>query len=154
MTIKEISNYLNIKERNYMEDKILKIGSNELELVDFRLFGIDNKGNIYERIYGINVTKVKEIIKMPEITKLPGNEIIEGIFDLRGIPIPVIDLAKWLNIEVPVEKMMEIKKRVIITEFNNTLIGFIVHDAKKLEDFLKKILKLQHLLVIIKILVF
>ena len=116
-----------------VEDKNLKVGSNELELVDFRLFKKEPDGSIYEGIYGINVAKVREIIKMPELTELPGSEdYIEGIFDLRGVVVPVVDLAKWMGIEVPSEDEAPIKKRVIITEFNNILIGFIVHDAKRI----------------------
>jgi len=116
-----------------MDDKTLKVGSNELELVDFRLFKKELNGEIYEGIYGINVAKVREIIKMPKLTELPGSEdYVEGIFDLRGIVVPVIDLAEWMGINVPDEKEAPIKKRVIITEFNNILIGFIVHDAKRI----------------------
>ena len=116
-----------------MEDKTLKVGSNELELVDFRLFKKELDGKVYEGIYGINVAKVREIIKMPKLTELPGSEdYIEGIFDLRGIVVPVIDLAKWMGITVPDENEVPIKRRVIITEFNNILIGFIVHDAKRI----------------------
>jgi two-component system chemotaxis response regulator CheV len=116
-----------------MEDKTLKVGSNELELVDFRLFKKEPDGSIYEGIYGINVAKVREIIKMPELTELPGSEdFVEGIFDLRGVVVPVVDLAKWMGINVPDENEAPIKKRVIITEFNNILIGFIVHDAKRI----------------------
>jgi two-component system chemotaxis response regulator CheV len=116
-----------------IEDKTLKVGSNELELVDFRLFKKEPDGSIYEGIYGINVAKVREIIKMPELTELPGSEdFVEGIFDLRGVVVPVVDLAKWMGINVPSEDEAPIKKRVIITEFNNILIGFIVHDAKRI----------------------
>jgi len=116
-----------------IEDKRLKVGSNELELVDFRLYKKEPDGSIYEGVYGINVAKVREIIKMPELTELPGSEdYIEGIFDLRGVVVPVVDLAKWMGIQVPDEKEAPIKKRVIITEFNNILIGFVVHDAKRI----------------------
>jgi two-component system chemotaxis response regulator CheV len=115
------------------DDRTLKVGSNELELVDFRLFKKEPDGSIYEGIYGINVAKVREIIKMPELTELPGSEdFVEGIFDLRGVVVPVIDLAKWMKIQVPSEDEAPIKKRVIIAEFINMLIGFIVHDAKRI----------------------
>jgi len=111
-------------------DNSLKVGSNEMELVDFRILKEEN-GEIYEGIYGINVSKVREIIKMPILTELPGTpEYIEGIFDLRGIVIPVVDLASWMGITTP-DSSNE-KRRVIITEFNNILIGFIVHEAKRI----------------------
>lgn len=112
------------------EDNMLKSGSNEMELVDFRILKQD-KDRIYEGIYGVNVSKVKEIIKMPTLTELPGvPEYIEGIFDLRGVVIPVINLAKWMGIIEP--KDQDIKPRVIIAEFSNIYIGFIVHEARRI----------------------
>ncbi len=109
---------------------ILQVGTNELELVDFRIFKEEN-GEIYEGIYGINVSKVREIIKYPKLTELPGvPDFIEGIFDLRGIVIPVVDLARWMGITPPKEQ--QIHPRVIIAEFNNILIGFVVHEAKRI----------------------
>ena len=111
-------------------DKELRVGSNEMELVDFRILKQEEDG-IYEGIYGINVSKVREIIKLPKLTDLPGTpEFIEGIFDLRDVVIPVVNLAKWMGVKVP--KEAEEQARVIITEFNNVLIGFIVHDAKRI----------------------
>lgn len=112
------------------DESILKTGSNEMELVDFRIFK-QGKDKVYEGIYGVNVAKVKEIIKMPNLTELPGvPEYIDGIFDLRGIVIPVINLAKWMNITEP--KECNIKPRVIIAEFSDIFIGFIVHEAKRI----------------------
>ena len=112
------------------DDNILKTGSNEMELVDFRILK-QGKDAVYEGIYGVNVAKVKEIIKMPNLTELPGvPDYIEGIFDLRGVVIPVINLAKWMHIEEPKEAIL--KPRVIIAEFSNIFIGFIVHEAKRI----------------------
>ncbi|MEK6658346.1 MAG: chemotaxis protein [Campylobacterota bacterium] len=108
----------------------LKVGSNEMELVDFRIFKQEKSG-VYEGIYGVNVSKVREIIKLPKLTELPGTpEFIEGIFDLRSIVIPVVNLAKWMKITEP--EGIEKNSRVVITEFNNVLIGFIVHEAKRI----------------------
>ncbi len=109
---------------------VLQVGSNEMELVDFRIFKKDGD-KVYEGIYGVNVVKVREIIKIPNITEIPNvPEFVEGIFDLRGVVIPVINLAKWMGIEVPED--IDIKPRVLIAEFNSMLIGFIVHEAKRI----------------------
>ena len=111
-------------------DNSLKVGSNEMELVDFRIYKKEGD-KIYEGIYGINVSKVREIIKVPKLTELPGTpDYIEGIFDLRDVVIPVVNLAKWMGIEEPEDAKKN--ARVIITEFNNVLIGFIVHEAKRI----------------------
>jgi two-component system chemotaxis response regulator CheV len=113
------------------DDDMLKVGSNEMELVDFRILRQDSDGSVYEGIYGVNVVKVREIIKIPTLTELPNTpEYIEGIFDLRGVVIPVINLARWMGINEPSAE--KIKPRVIISEFNGILIGFIVHEAKRI----------------------
>ncbi len=114
-----------------MDDNSLKVGSNEMELVDFRILKQEDDGKVYEGIYGINVSKVREIIRVPFLTELPGTpEFIEGIFDLREVVIPVVNLAKWMGITEPEDAHKN--ARVIITEFNNVLIGFIVHEAKRI----------------------
>jgi two-component system chemotaxis response regulator CheV len=114
-----------------MNENSLKVGSNEMELVDFRILKQEENGEVYEGIYGINVSKVREIIRVPVLTELPGTpEFIEGIFDLRSVVIPVVNLAKWMRITPP--DSIENSSRVIITEFNNVLIGFVVHEAKRI----------------------
>ena len=111
-------------------DNVLKVGTNEMELVDFRILKQED-GYVYEGIYGVNVAKVREIIKKPKLTELPGvPHFVEGIFDLRGVVIPVVNLATWMGIESP--EGVEANTRVIIAEFNNILIGFVVHDAKRI----------------------
>jgi two-component system chemotaxis response regulator CheV len=112
------------------DDDVLKVGSNEMELVDFRILK-QEEDKVYEGIYGVNVAKVREIIKIPKLTELPGvPDYIEGIFDLRGVVIPVVNLARWMQIkEPPIE---DLKPRVVITEFSDILIGFIVHEAKRI----------------------
>jgi two-component system chemotaxis response regulator CheV len=68
---------------------------------------------------------------MPNLTELPGSPAyIDGIFDLRGVVIPVVNLAKWMDLKEP--KDNNIQLRVIITEFNNLLIGFAVHEARRI----------------------
>ncbi len=114
------------------EDRIdiLQVGTNQMELVDFRMYELRENGEIYEGIYGINIAKVKEIIKYPNLIKIPSKDsLIEGIYNLRGEVIPIVSLAKWLGINEP----PNIKtKKVIITIFNNITVGFIVHDAKRI----------------------
>jgi two-component system chemotaxis response regulator CheV len=112
------------------DDDVLKVGSNEMELVDFRILKQEDD-KVYEGIYGVNVAKVREIIKIPKLTELPGvPDYIEGIFDLRGVVIPVVNLAKWMEIKEPPAD--QLKPRVVITEFSDILIGFIVHEAKRI----------------------
>lgn len=112
------------------DENVLKVGTNEMELVDFRIFKYEGD-EVYEGIYGVNVAKVREIIRVPKLTELPGTpDFIDGIFDLRGVVIPVVNLARWMGVSSPDEA--DKNARVIITEFNNILIGFVVHEAKRI----------------------
>ncbi|RDU61077.1 chemotaxis protein CheV [Helicobacter marmotae] len=110
---------------------IKRIASNEIELVDFRIYE-DKDGETYEGVYGINVVKVSGINEYPqEIFETPGSpDYMLGMFDLRGDILPLIDLARWMNIK-PKEDM-KYQKKVIVTEFNNKQLGFVVHAARRL----------------------
>ena len=85
------------------EERMLQIGSNKFELVDFRLkdypVGADmSHPNAYEGIYGINIAKVREINKISQFTKMPNShECIEGLLELREEAIPIVNLAKYLG---------------------------------------------------------
>ncbi len=108
---------------------VMRTGTNQIELVDFRMYE-ERKDGIYEGIYGINIAKVKEIIRYPKIVKVPSkDQLLEGIYNLRGEVIPIVSLARWLDIKEPPNITT---KKVIITLFNNITVGFIVHDAKRI----------------------
>ena len=50
---------------------LLESGTNELEIVEFRLNSVNSQGLATVQSFGINVAKVREIVRMPQITKLP-----------------------------------------------------------------------------------
>lgn len=103
---------------------------NEIALIDFRIFE-SRENESYEGIYGVNVAKVQSIIEWPEeLFDVPASpDYVLGLFDLRGLIIPLIDLSKWLNITPDTQKH---RKKVIISEFNNVKIGFVVHDVNRI----------------------
>jgi len=50
--------------------------------------------------YGLNIMRVREIILMGEITKIPeAPSYIEGLINLRGKVIPILDLRKRFGLE-------------------------------------------------------
>lgn len=64
------------------------------EALDVNLACFEVRG----QLYAVPVTNVREIVRFMEITPLPNApELIEGVIDLRGAVIPVMDLAKVLN---------------------------------------------------------
>ncbi|KAA3656814.1 MAG: chemotaxis protein CheW, partial [Calditrichaeota bacterium] len=113
-------------------DILLESGTNELELIEFLLKYPDEYGNMIEQPFGINVAKVREIIRIPKITKLPSQHAsVLGIFKLRNELIPVMNLADWLfNYDYCDEK-----QKLIVSEFNTIKVGFIVHDVNRIHRF-------------------
>lgn len=116
-----------------LDSLILQVGTNQMELVDFRMFQEEDNGVIREGIYGVNVSKVIEIIRMPtNLTPVPdSNPFQSGIINLRGQVIPVISLAKWMKIREP-ENIETKNKQIIVTEFSSVRLGFIVHKASQI----------------------
>ena len=109
--------------------KILETGSNELEIIEFRMYEDIGNGEVYEWILGVNVAKVKEVILRPEnIIKSPGMPPeVEGMAKIREEIVPIVNLAKWMKINEASKG-----KYVIVMEFLREIIGVIVHDAKRI----------------------
>jgi two-component system, chemotaxis family, chemotaxis protein CheV len=107
--------------------KPLEVGQNQLELLEFSIDEINASGNPYRGLYGINVYNVRHVIPMPAITPVPlQSACIEGVFHFRGENIPLVNLARYLDVK---ENPATVEKMVIIAEFNNLQVGFIVHGA-------------------------
>lgn len=95
-------------------------GTNKLEILMFTL-GLDKRTG-REETFGINVFKVREVMRIPPITRAPEMpEAVEGMVSLRGSLVPVIDLAKYAGIQT--EEKADI---MIVTEYNGHTQGFLV----------------------------
>ena len=74
--------------------------------------------------YGVEVLKVREIIRMPTITKMPNvPQHVEGIINLRGKVIPVISMRRRFSL---MECENGSQTRIIIMDVCGTMTGFIV----------------------------
>lgn len=99
-------------------------GHNRLELL---LFGLGTKQR-----YGINVFKVREVIRCPSLSPVPeANAAIKGIADIRGMTITIIDLAESVGLPGIAEDKIE-ESFVVITEYNRTVQGFLVHSVDRI----------------------
>lgn len=79
--------------------------------------------------YAIDIMAIEEILRMTEITPVPkAPEFIEGIVNIRGRVIPVVDLKKKLNIGTVTNSQTS---RIIITNINNKKIGFLVDEVEE-----------------------
>jgi purine-binding chemotaxis protein CheW len=74
--------------------------------------------------YGVEVLKVREIIRMPTITKMPNvPQHVEGIINLRGKVIPIISMRRRFGL---MENENNSNTRIIIMDVVGSLTGFIV----------------------------
>ncbi|MGV3463885.1 MAG: chemotaxis protein CheW [Heyndrickxia sp.] len=102
-------------------DILLKNLIDEVEIIEFQLQ--NNK-------FGIDVIKVKEIIQPLPVTFIPhAHPYMEGIVQLRGEVLPVIDLAKVLDIGRSEDKLNE---KYIVSEFKQGKVIFHVHEVSKI----------------------
>ena len=87
----------------------------ELQLVTFRLANEE---------YGLPITKVREINRLVPVTKLPQTpSFMEGIINLRGIIIPVIDLRKRFEMSIADH---DDDTRIIIVDISGQIVGVTV----------------------------
>lgn len=94
--------------------------SGELQLVSFSLG---------EEEYGINILKVREIDRMMEITRTPeAPPFVEGVVNLRGKVIPIVDLRGRFGLE---GKAHDKNTRIIMVELAGNVVGFIVDAVRE-----------------------
>ena len=108
---------------------LLESGTNEIEIMEFMIYG---------ELYGINVAKVTEIMMSDKVKPIPhSHPVVEGIFKPRETVLTVIDLPKYLTGR---ESEKDEKDLFIVTNFNNTFqnssiaIKLFFHTSKYSKD--------------------
>lgn len=104
---------------------LLDAGTNELEILVFRLEGI---------WFGVNVAKVREVIRPATTVSAPHQHpSVTGMFNIRGVVLPVVDLGKNLELRGGFDTLgAGTEGRVIIMEFNGLRTGFLVDDVEQI----------------------
>ncbi len=91
-----------------------------LQLVTFKLGSEE---------FGVDILKVQEINKMMSITKIPNApNFIEGVINLRGKIIPIVDLRKRLGFK---NQEYDKSTRIIVVELDGLVLGFIVDSVSE-----------------------
>ena len=92
-------------------------GSNKMEIL---LFSLGTR-----ETFGINVFKVREVMRTPPITSAPDMPAsVEGMVSLRGVLVPVVDLAKYAGIDTDSPRSI-----MIVTEYARHTQGFLVENV-------------------------
>ncbi|MFH1577800.1 MAG: chemotaxis protein CheW [Candidatus Omnitrophota bacterium] len=105
--------------------------SKEFQLVVFK---------IGDEEFGVDISQVREIVRLLEITYMPkAPEFVEGVVNLRGQIVAIIDLAKRLGIT---SRPRGETTRIVVIEIGENIVGMIVDSvsevlrlsAKDIED--------------------
>lgn len=105
-----------------MQTSIDKSGTKE-ELLQFVTFSLNNEE------YAVDILNVQEINRITEITEVPNSpHYIEGVINLRGKVIPVLNLRKKFGFQ---ESPLDNTSRIIIMEVNGITCGMIVDSVSE-----------------------
>ena len=114
-----------------MAENIAATSKQEAEDLLMQLVGF----KIGKELFGVDILMVQEIIRAAPITPVPNSpDFVEGVINLRGNILPVIDLRKRLNLltdEIDLEDTW-----ILILDIQNKVTGFIV-------DSVTEVLKIQ-----------
>lgn len=106
-----------------IDERTKLAGTNKLEILLFFL-GVDPRTGRRET-YGINVFKVREVMRTPPITAAPEMPAaVEGMVSLRGALVPVVDLAKYAGVGTDTPRDI-----MIVTEYAGHTQGFLVESV-------------------------
>lgn len=79
--------------------------------------------------FGVEILEVREINRMMEITRVPhAPDFVEGVINLRGQVIPVVDLRKRFGLQA-VER--DKSARIVVVELGDRVVGFLVDSVNE-----------------------
>lgn len=89
--------------------------------------------NIGSEKFGVEILMVQEIIMMSDITEIPNApDFVEGVINLRGNIIPVLDLRKRLRLRgAPARPQRDPGTRILVVDIDEKITGFIVDAVAK-----------------------
>ena len=74
--------------------------------------------------FGVDILKVQEINRMLAVTRVPNSpEYIDGVINLRGKVIPIIDLRRRFQME---RREHDKNTRIVVVELSGKVVGFVV----------------------------
>lgn len=123
-------------ERVYDDDEERE----SVALFDFRMAAFTLAG----KDYAIDIMHVKEIVKASRFTYVPNTvPFVLGVYNLRGEIIPIIDLRKFFNIEVPPRKPDNIENLLIIS-IDEHVFGVVVDQIEGIVGIQKSSIQPPH----------
>jgi purine-binding chemotaxis protein CheW len=86
--------------------------------------------------YGVPIIQVQEVIRKPDITRIPGMpDFVDGVINLRGKIIPIIDLRKRFGLAQTDDSD---KTRIIVTKATDQILGLVVDGVSEVVHLMKE----------------
>lgn len=102
-------------------------GRQEIQLACFRV------GEVY---YALDILRIREIVRPHKLTPIPKSpEFVEGVINLRGVVIPIVDLRKRFELG---QFANDRKTRVIICALVGKVIGLIVDEVAEVRRYTRQ----------------
>ncbi len=88
---------------------------------------------ISSELYGVNIMEIREVVQLCEITPIPNApDFVDGVINLRGEIIPVVDLGKRFKFKKRQYTEEEVLLRgIIVLNVNGLIIGIIIDQVKR-----------------------
>ena len=116
-----------------------------VSIVDFKMVTFSLAG----KDYAIDIMKVKEIAKAGHFTYVPNTlPFVLGVYNLRGDIIPIIDLRRFFNIEVP-EREKDALENMLIVSVEDQPFGVVVDVIDKVVGIQESSIQPPHPLLVI-----
>jgi len=135
MQDQKLRNVQDLSHHNVEKEKfgeLHKISTDAQELSEVQLVTF----MLGEEEYGIPISQIQEIDRLAKITKVPkAAQFIEGITNLRGEVIPVLDTRKRFELEV---KLPDDRTRIIIVDIGGVKTGLVVDSVREVLNLAKK----------------
>ena len=111
---------MNVEDEEFVDVEEVEIDQELIQLVTF---------SIGEEEFGVNILQVQEIIRTMEITKVPrAPEFVEGVINLRGKVIPIVDMRSRFGLD---SKDHDKYTRIIVIEIDMIIVGFVVDSVSE-----------------------
>lgn len=84
---------------------------------------------IAEEEFGVDILRVQEIIRMMPITKVPNApSFVEGVINLRGKVIPIIDMRRRFDMAATAH---DAQTRITVMDLRGQVVGFVVDEVRE-----------------------
>ncbi len=97
-----------------------RVAQEEVQLAVFKVAG---------EKYALDIMRIKEIQRFQAVTRIPkAPEFIEGVINLRGAVIPIVDMRKRLDLVVTEPTK---KTRIVIANVSGKIVGILVDEVNE-----------------------